>query len=161
MCRAAKSRTSGAVFGLLGSLCLRSTVPPVNATLRHSFCTKKAPPKRCLIVVEKCGIPLRDFLAAAPRKLRICHFPSTPFLPTIKQMLARTRENSRSRAARYLRHEKSTAKAVPYRGGDNEIRTRGLYVANVPLYQLSHIPVGCTMIIAYRLKKASVFNRFS
>ena len=26
-------------------------------------------------------------------------------------------------------------------GGDNEIRTRGLYVANVPLYQLSHIPI--------------------
>ena len=43
---------------------------------------------------------------------------------------------------------KSTAKAVPYGGGDNEIRTRGLYVANVPLYQLSHIPINCTLIIA-------------
>ena len=28
---------------------------------------------------------------------------------------------------------------VPY-GGDNEIRTRGLLVANEALYQLSHIP---------------------
>ena len=39
------------------------------------------------------------------------------------------------------RKTKSAASAVPLGGGDNEIRTRGLYVANVPLYQLSHIPM--------------------
>ena len=41
-------------------------------------------------------------------------------------------------------------------GGDNEIRTRGLYVANVPLYQLSYIPISIK-IIAYFLKNASIF----
>ena len=48
-------------------------------------------------------------------------------------------------------------RALPRRGGgDNEIRTRGLYVANVALYQLSHIP-DCVLIIYHSPSKRQAF----
>lgn len=42
-------------------------------------------------------------------------------------------------------------------GGDNEIRTRGLYVANVPLYQLSHIPIQLCFDYSITRKKCKRF----
>ena len=51
-------------------------------------------------------------------------------------------------------------KAQSYRlrfGGDDAARTRYLYVANVPLYQLSYIPIGYNQIIATILKNCKYF----
>lgn len=50
--------------------------------------------------------------------------------------------------------------ALRRRGGDNGIRTHGLYVANVPLYQLSHIPEHDMIIPASSKKCKRFFLRF-
>lgn len=60
----------------------------------------------------------------------------------IKNSLQNTGIGTKAQQALKLQHEQLTNKFDWVScGGDNEIRTRGLYVANVPLYQLSHIPM--------------------
>ena len=51
-------------------------------------------------------------------------------------------------------------KAQSYRlrfGGDDAARTRYLYVANVPLYQLSYIPIGYNQNYSHYIEKLQVF----
>ena len=99
----------------------------------------KKTPKRCLIVlVGTNGLEPSTSCMSSKRSNQLSYAPISCIISIFKLL---GKQFS-------LAYHKKSRRLLPsaFFGGDKRIRTAGLFVANEPLYQLSHIPVSIDIL---------------